>query len=29
MQGLPLSVAGAVVVLAVAVGYGAAMKLKE
>lgn len=27
--GLPLSVAGAVVVLAVAVGYGAAMKLKE
>ncbi|POY73091.1 hypothetical protein BMF94_3929 [Rhodotorula taiwanensis] len=27
--GLPLSIAGAVVVLAVAVGYGAAMKLKE
>ncbi|BGP27549.1 cell cycle arrestin response to pheromone-related protein [Rhodotorula toruloides] len=28
-QGLPFTLAGAVVVLAVAVGYGAAMKLKE
>ncbi|GAA5866455.1 hypothetical protein JCM8547_000630 [Rhodosporidiobolus lusitaniae] len=28
-QGLPFSLAGAVVVIAVAVGYGAAMKLKE
>ncbi|GAA5979384.1 hypothetical protein JCM11641_005019 [Rhodosporidiobolus odoratus] len=28
-QGLPFSLAGAVVVLAVAVGYGAALKLKE